>query len=271
MTNLLICPLCRTPLQRHEKSLVCQQQHRFDTAKEGYVNLLLVQQKKSKAPGDNNEMVKARREFLQAGYYQPLADAACAILQTLDANHLVDIGCGEGYYTERFSQVCPNVIGLDIAKTAVQIAAKKYKHIFWLVASGALLPIENQSIDAVSSLFSPIPVREMARVLKSNGHILIVRPADTHLYHLREALFGEVKAHQPDKFLEELEPAFDLVKQQELRFELELSQTALKQLLAMTPYVWKAKPERRLALEQQSHFKTEAAFSLMLLSKKTIV
>ena len=45
-------------------------------------------------------------------------------LQTLNANHLVDIGCGEGYYTERFSQVCPNVIVLDIAKTAVQIAIK---------------------------------------------------------------------------------------------------------------------------------------------------
>lgn len=268
MSNLLICPLCRTSLQSHEKSLVCQQQHRFDMAKEGYVNLLLVQQKKSKAPGDNDEMVKARREFLQAGYYQPLADAACAMLQTLNAKSLVDIGCGEGYYTNIFSQVFSNVIGLDIAKTAVQIAAKKHKHITWLVASSALLPIENQSVDVVSSLFSPIPVAEMARILKAHGHILIVRPADTHLYHLREALFGEVKAHQPDKFLEELEPVFNLISQQELRFNLELPQMALKQLLAMTPYVWKAKPENCLVLEQHSHFKTEAAFSLMLLSKK---
>ena len=268
MPNLFICPLCRTSLNLQDKSLVCQQQHRFDMAKEGYVNLLLVQQKKSKAPGDNDDMVKARREFLQAGYYQPLADAACAMLQALNAKTLVDIGCGEGYYTERFSHVCPSIIGLDIAKTAVQIAAKKYKHIKWLVASGALVPVADQSSDVVTSLFSPIPVAEMARILKAHGHILIVRPADTHLYHLREALFGEVKAHQPDKFLEELEPAFNLISQQELRFNLELPQTALKQLLAMTPYVWKAKPENRLALEQHAHFKTEAAFSLMLLSKK---
>lgn len=268
MTNLLRCPLCHTALQAQEKSLVCEQQHRFDMAKEGYTNLLLVQQKKSKVPGDNDEMVKARREFLQAGYYQPLADAACTLLKALNANVLVDIGCGEGYYTEGFSRICPNVIGLDIAKTAVQLAAKKYKHITWLVASGALLPVKNQSVEVVSSLFSPIPVAEMARVLKSNGHILIVRPADNHLHHMREALFGEVFAHQPDKFLAELEPTFSLITQQELRFDLELPQIALKQLLAMTPYVWKAKPERRLALEQQSHFKTQAAFRLMLLSKK---
>ena len=45
------------------------------------------------------------------------------------------------------------------------------------------------------------------------------------------------------------------MKQQELRFDLELSQTALKQLLAMTPYVWKAKPERRLASNSKAILK----------------
>jgi 23S rRNA (guanine745-N1)-methyltransferase len=84
---------------------------------------------------------------------------------------------------------------------------------------------------------------------------------------MREGLFGEVQAHQPEKFLPELQTAFTLQEQAEIRFPLPLTQTALKQLLAMTPYVWKAKPERREALEAHASFETEAAFSLMVLRK----
>jgi 23S rRNA (guanine745-N1)-methyltransferase len=82
----LICPLCRTPLTLENKSQRCANGHSFDIAKEGYVNLLLVQQKKSKEPGDNPEMVKARREFLQAGYYQPLCNAASQLIAPLKAH-----------------------------------------------------------------------------------------------------------------------------------------------------------------------------------------
>jgi 23S rRNA (guanine745-N1)-methyltransferase len=108
----------------------------------------------------------------------------------------------------------------------------------------------------------------MARVIKPEGYVLVIRAADTHLWSVREALFGEVRAHQPDKFLEELSPHFTLQQQHDLRFDLQLPQQALKQLLAMTPYVWKAHPERRLALENHNDFQTTAAFSLMLLRKK---
>lgn len=263
----LICPLCRTPLTLENKSQHCANGHSFDIAKEGYVNLLLVQQKKSKEPGDNPEMVKARREFLQAGYYQPLCNAASQLIAPLNAQSLLDIGCGEGYYTQAFSHIVADIIGLDIAKPAIQLAAKKHPNTTWLVASSALLPVADNSIDVATSLFSPIPVAEMARVIKPEGHVLVIRAADTHLWTVREALFGEVRAHHPDKFLEELSPHFTLQQQHDLRFDLHLPQQALKQLLAMTPYVWKAHPERRLALESHSDFNTTAAFSLMLLKK----
>lgn len=263
----LICPLCRTPLTLENKSQRCANGHSFDIAKEGYVNLLLVQQKKSKEPGDNPEMVKARREFLQAGYYQPLCNAASQLIAPLNAQSLLDIGCGEGYYTQAFSHIVADIIGLDIAKPAIQLAAKKHPNMTWLVASSALLPVADLSIDVATSLFSPIPVAEMARVIKPEGHVLVIRAADTHLWTVREALFGEVRAHHPDKFLEELSPHFTLQQQQDLRFDLQLPQQALKQLLAMTPYVWKAHPERRLALENHRDFNTTAAFSLMLLKK----
>lgn len=47
--------------------------HRFDRARQGYLNLLPVQHKNSRDPGDNLAMVEARRDFLNAGHYAPVA------------------------------------------------------------------------------------------------------------------------------------------------------------------------------------------------------
>ncbi|WP_410211811.1 putative RNA methyltransferase [Aquirhabdus sp.] len=273
----LICPLCHEPLHApvHDveavsssRSWQCANHHNFDVAKEGYLNLHLVQHKKSRDPGDNPDMVKARRAFLQANYYQPLRDAVADLLSPLHAESLLDIGCGEGYYTSHFRLFIDDVIGLDIAKTAIQLAAKKFKNITWLVGSGAMLPLADCSVDIASSMFSPLPVAEMARVLKPEGFVLVVTPAPTHLWTMRQGLFDEVLAHEPDKFLLGFEELFTLHRRSEVSFPLRLPNQALKDLLLMTPYVWKAKPEKRAALELRDEFETGAAFNLMLFQKK---
>lgn len=264
-----ICPLCQSPLLAQAPSWRCQHGHSFDVAREGYVNLLPVQHKKSKSPGDTPASVQARRAFLSAGHYQPLRDAVTALLRPLAATTLLDIGCGEGYYTNALRAVVPGVIGLDIAKPAIQLAARRCKDITWLVASGSLLPLAAGSQDVVSSLFSPLPVAEMARVLRPGGHVLVVTPAPEHLWAVREGLFGDVRAHEPDKFLRDFAVGFELVGRESVRYPLTLSQQALRELLAMTPYAWKATAERRAALEQQDGFVTEAAFSVMLFRKTT--
>ena len=73
------CPLCQQALLLNEKSYRCENNHSFDQAKQGYVNLLPVQFKHSKEPGDNKAMVQARRAFLDKGYYQPLLDNMLAL------------------------------------------------------------------------------------------------------------------------------------------------------------------------------------------------
>ena len=75
------CPLCQQALLLDEKSYRCANNHSFDQAKQGYVNLLPVQFKHSKEPGDNKAMVQARRAFLDKGYYQPLLDSMLALYQ----------------------------------------------------------------------------------------------------------------------------------------------------------------------------------------------
>ena len=79
----LACPLCRAPLVRAPKTWACPERHSFDVAREGYVNLLPVQHKKSLSPGDTAESVAARRRFLAAGHYQPLRDAVATLLRGL--------------------------------------------------------------------------------------------------------------------------------------------------------------------------------------------
>ena len=80
------CPLCRQSLQLDARSWACPSGHRFDIAREGYVNLLPVHKKKSLAPGDSEAMLKARRAFLAQGHYAPLR---AALAQALPAGREV--------------------------------------------------------------------------------------------------------------------------------------------------------------------------------------
>jgi len=266
----VICPLCRGPLLRDPKVWHCEQGHSFDVAREGYVNLLPVQQKKSRDPGDDLQMVMARRAFLEADHYRPLRDALLALLAPLTAHNLLDIGCGEGYYTSALSAVVPEVIGLDIARSAVRMAAKRYPGATWLVASGAHLPLADASIDVVTNVFTQLHVSEMLRVLRPEGHVLMISPAARHLWALREQLFDVVHAHEPDKFLPAFEASFALAAHQEVSVPLQLSPPALQQLLQMTPYAWKARPEKRQAMVAFDRFETEAVFSLMLFKRRSL-
>lgn len=260
----LICPICQSTLAIAPKTWRCTNGHQFDVARQGYVHLLPVQHKKSRSPGDTPEAVAARRAFLQAGFYQPLRDHVVQVLQELAAKQVLDLGCGEGYYTSAMRTVATDVVGLDIAKPAVQLAAKQFADITWLVGSGALLPLADQSVDVVTSLFSPLPVAEMARVLKHGGHVVVATPAPDHLYQLRAGLFEDVRLHAPDKFVAQLAPQFELVRQDELRVPLQLDQASIRNLIAMTPYAWKAKAEKRQALEALEVLQTEAVFRVLV-------
>ncbi|MFT4020839.1 MAG: methyltransferase domain-containing protein [Acinetobacter sp.] len=263
-----MCPVCRAKLSLQHRTWACEAGHSFDLAKQGYVNLHVVQHKHSKQPGDTPASVIARREFLSAGFYAPLRQAVEHILQRLQPRTLLDIGCGEGYYTQAMQAHVQDCIGVDIAKTAVQRAAKLGNAVTWVVGTGAVLPVLDGSMDICSSLFSPIPQQEILRVLKADGHLLVVTPAAQHLYAMREALFDQVNPHEPEKFVAQLSEHFDLVESQIIDAPLTLKQADLKNLIAMTPYAYKAKADKRLALETQEALKVTASFQVYVFKRK---
>src|SRR5258708_31322560 len=107
MTNLLTCPVCQQHVTKVGNMLKCANSHTFDIAKEGYVNLQL-----KKLPGDTKEMLVARRDFLERGYYTPLSNNINEMIyhylcteeqvgESLPHINVLDAGCGEGYYLGR--------------------------------------------------------------------------------------------------------------------------------------------------------------------------
>lgn len=267
--QLFRCPICAGAFTCDSRSWRCTSGHTFDVAREGYVNLLPVQYKHSREPGDTPESLVARRAFLDAGHYAPLREALVSLLGSVGRRStLLDIGCGEGYYTSALTALATHVIGLDIAKPAVRMAARRYPGITWIVGSGARLPIADGAIDVACSLFAPLHPSEAARVLRRDGELILVTPADSHLQALRAALFERVEPHMPEKFRDAFEPALACVEQREIRYALHLSAAELAQLLEMTPYAWKARPERRAALQAGGGLDTQAAFVLMRFRRK---
>ncbi|WP_413700099.1 putative RNA methyltransferase [Psychromonas sp. KJ10-10] len=125
--SAFICPLCQSPFSQQKNTQVCQNNHHFDIAKEGYLNLLPVNAKNSKNPGDNKEMMMARRNFLNSEGYLPLAEKLAGLVSQLLAEKteatILDLGCGEGYYTNYLANNLPSstvINALDISKVAIR-------------------------------------------------------------------------------------------------------------------------------------------------------
>lgn len=253
------CPLCQQALIANAAGLNCSNRHQFDRSREGYFHLLPVQQKKSLTPGDSAEMIQARRAFLEAGFYQPLSDAVNQLLlNTTSATAatstpltLLDIGCGEGYYSNRLAQALPQlqVYGIDISKAAVKAASKKYAQLHCAVASSYHLPFADQSFALLLRIYAPSEPSELARVAAPGALLLTVTPAPEHLLQLKQQIYQEVRLH-PAQIQQQ--PGFRHQKRQQLSWMFQPEKPAeLEQLLQMIPLGYKVNLELKQQLLQQ--------------------
>lgn len=264
-----LCPLCHQPLLLQENTWRCENRHQFDRAREGYVNLLPVQHKRSKQPGDSAEMMQARRQFLNEGYYQPLQQRVGDLLAQLPDSGpltLLDIGCGEGYYTgavaERLqAQRQASVYGLDVSREAIRSAAKRYRDVAFCVASSRRLPFGDGSINAMMRIYAPCHADELTRVVAPGGVMLTVTPGPRHLIQFKELIYQEAKLHPAGA---ESLPGWALQQEQALSYEMMLSSESAATLLQMTPLAWRARPEVWGRLATCDSFACETDFVLRL-------
>ena len=235
----LICPLCGERLEKTDRSYVCSRNHSFDIARQGYVNLLPVQQKHSRLPGDTREQVRSRRAFLEAGYYAPICEALIRMAENRGAEGaLLDVGCGEGYYSTRLARALElPLTGLDISKEAVRCAAAKYKNARWLCATVAHIPVEDGGAGVLTSLFAVTLPEEFHRVLRPGGLFLQVLAAEDHLLGLKSVIYDRLIRREKDA-VPEL-PGFTRLESVPIRFSFTVEGEQVQNLLAMTPHVYR--------------------------------
>ena len=249
----LRCPICRAPLRRTETGYDCPAGHSFDRARQGYTNLLL---RPAGQHGDNREMILGRRAFLESGAYAPLKDAIVEAARSLlpEGGTFLDAGCGEGYYGDAVLSALPHLhgIGVDISREALKAAGRRQtvrEGRFALFVSGVYdLPIFDGTLDGILNVFAPLAVSEYRRTLSAGGCLLLVIPAERHLWELKEILYDTPRQNQVSDFAL---PGFTLLSIQHMRFPVFLAgQGQIQALFSMTPYYYRtpaAGKERLLA------------------------
>lgn len=235
----LACPHCRGPLEDVAGSLRCAEGHSFDVARAGYVSLL-----RGTAPtsGDDDDMARARDAFLATGAYSPLREMIAELSAgTAPApQRVLDIGCGTGHYLEGVLDALPAArgLGVDTSVRALRFAARGHERAAaaaWDVF--APFPLRDGSVDLVLDVFAPRNPAEFARVLREDGRLLVVRPAEDHLAQLREEVPGMVSLdpRKEERLHEVLDPLFTTEDTRDLRFTVELDPVTARDLVAMTP------------------------------------
>ncbi len=235
----LICPICGKELIQNEKQYCCENRHSFDIARQGYVNLLTVQQKHSLLPGDTREQVLSRRAFLEQGYYSPIARTLLDTARKYGVSgELLDIGCGEGYYCSQLAEALQMPLtGLDISKEAVRCAAAKYKGPLWICDTAAHIPVADQSAGLLTSLFALTLPEEFRRVLKRDGYFFQVLAAEDHLMGLKSIIYDQILHREKDSQPEL--PGFQKLESIPIRFSFTLEGEQIMNLFSMTPHVFR--------------------------------
>jgi 23S rRNA (guanine745-N1)-methyltransferase len=284
MPSIYQCPVCGEKLEQVNKSFVCGKNHSYDISREGYVNLLLANQKNSRNPGDSAFMAESRKSFLERGYFDPLSDEVNKTILALVKGpaagdsvvvNILDVGCGVGTYSGRLKKFLDgegfeervNLFGIDISKPSIQKAAKGCGGVHFAIGSNFHLPYLDESLDVIFSIFSPFDSLELLRVLSPGGKILLVRPGTNHLKELGALIYDrfELQGNPADLSAGE---DFLLVEKHNLGYEIHIkSNEDVMSLVSMTPYYWHLNAENKALLAGLSDLTVSADFAISLFQR----
>lgn len=236
------CPICQENLTLVESSLKCENRHSFDLAKFGYVNL--TPQIKQSANYDK-ENFQNRQQILEAGFYQAILETVSDLLSnSKNAKTILDIGCGEGFYSRKLQERHPDktFYAFDISKDSVQIASKSEPNwaVNWFVGDLARLPIKDASMDILLDIFSPANYGEFRRVLSKDGILIKVIPTKNHLKEIRQKVQDQLtnKDYSNQDIKNHFQEHFTILSSQTASLTKTITADQLQALLSMTPLLF---------------------------------
>ena len=236
------CPICQENLTLLETSLKCCNRHSFDLAKFGYVNL--APQIKQSVNYDK-ENFQNRQQILEAGFYRAILEAISDLLSnSKNAKTILDIGCGEGFYSRKLQERHPDktFYAFDISKDSVQIAAKSEPNwaVNWFVGDLARLPIKDASMDILLDIFSPANYGEFRRVLSKDGILIKVIPTENHLKEIRQKVQDQLtnKDYSNQDIKNHFQEHFTILSNQTASLTKTITADQLQALLSMTPLLF---------------------------------
>lgn len=220
----LICPTCSAPLEQEvepssaPKTLSCPNGHRFDAARQGYVNLL--SGRGTPFTPDSAQMIMARERVQDAGVFEALSTELRRILtqqvpadrlgHTGDPALLLDCGAGTGHYLHQLLDAAPQArgIALDLSVAGLKRAARHPRALALAWDLWRPLPLAAGSADLLLDVFAPRNISEYARVLRPGGLAVVVTPGAGHLSQLREAGMLGVHDQKLRQLEDQMAPAF---------------------------------------------------------------
>ena len=241
------CPICQRSMKLQENSLICQSGHCFDISKYGYVNFIL---KSKKQINYNKQSFENRHFILENGMYNLILEKMVKfILGTSSITNILDIGCGEGFYSRHIQlSTNKNVFAFDLSKDSIQIASKNDKDglIKWFVADLSSIPLKNSSMDCILDIFSPANYKEFQRILVPHGYIIKVIPTKNHLKEIREMIRGYLK--KPDysnkPVIEYFEKNLKCISREIVSSKFQLMPEQRKAFIEMTPLLFYVEKEK---------------------------
>lgn len=235
--TLFACPICTTQMHvREHGSLVCAENHSFDVAKQGYVNMMT----HAATSKYSKELFESRKAIIESGIYDLLEEKIAE--KIAGAKTVLDTGCGEGSHLARIMTQLDGAVGvgIDIAKEGILTAARHYSEQIWCVGDLAKSPYSEASFDAILNILSPANYGEFKRLLTPGGCVVKVVPQSGYLQELRAQLYAdsEKETYSNAQTVERFNESFADVYVERLTYTMPLTAELIPALLEMTPMGW---------------------------------
>lgn len=213
----------------------------------------------------------ARRRLHEQGYAAALLDELLSFTAGLGpAARVLDVGCGEGSHLGRLaSRLEIECSGVDISVDAIDLAARRYPDVAWVVANAdRWLPYPDGSFDLIASITARRNPSEFARVLREEGRLFIAVPAPDDLAELRLAVQGESgERSRVETVVGELREHFELASHEVIREHRELGHDALVDLLHATYRGLRRSDQKRV--ESLDRLEVTFAWEAMVFRRRT--